>query len=154
MIEIRHTGIYVNDIAGLEEFYKSIFDMKVICSMEPDSGRLFDELLETENAAVMTTKLITECGKIRGSGDMIELVKVTGEGVNPLSLPDNRPIIMTGMAHVAMGVADIKSTVSKILTEGGKQKTSVITMKNGNMCCFCTDPEGNWIELIQRKEDV
>ena len=151
MIAIRHTGIYVNDIVGLEKFYMSVFDMTAICSQEPDRGSLFDELLEKENSSVMTTKLITPYGKQAGQGDMIELVKVTTESAETLSLPENRPVSLTGMAHVAFGVDDIKETVSRILSGGGQQKTSIVQMKNGNRCCFCTDPEGNWIELIQRK---
>ncbi len=153
MIAIRHTGIYVNDIAGLEYFYKSVFDMIAICSKKPDRGELFDELLGTENSFIVTTKLITPYGKQAGQGDMIELVKVLTESVETLSLPENRPVSMTGMAHVAFGVDDIEDTVSRILSGGGQQKTDIVEMKNGSRCCFCTDPEGNWIELIQRKTD-
>ncbi len=149
MIAIRHTGIYVADIVLLENFYRTVFEMIPICSMERDSGRLFDELLGMK-VELMTSKLVTPYGKKQGQGDMIELVKVlTDTGVS--DFPKDHPIYTIGNAHIAFGVDDIKAVVRAIIDNGGQQKTDIQIMKNGNSCCFCTDPEGNWIELIQRK---
>ncbi len=152
MVAIRHTGIYVDDIDGLEEFYKSAFDMTTICSKELDRGRLFDELLGSDDSLIMTTKLITPYGKLAGQGDMVELVKVMSDSFESPSVPNPHPIFMIGMGHIAFGVTDIEDVVSKIISAGGNEKTNIVEMKNGNKCCFCTDPEGNWIELIQRKQ--
>lgn len=153
MIAMRHTGIYVNDIARLEMFYTSVFRMITICSQQYDSGELFDELLGIKNSSIMTTKLVTPYGKKNGQGDMLELVKVITDPFNTPTLPGHHPIYMTGMGHIAFGIADMDDIVSHIVSEEGYQKTNIVKMKNGNLCCFCTDPEGNWIELIQRKED-
>lgn len=151
MIAVRHTGIYVDDIRLMEEFYTAVFHMHPLCSMEPDEGELFDELLGIQNARILTTKLITPYGRTTGQGDMLELVKVLSERNQP-GLPKDRPVSMTGMAHLAFGVDDIRATVEKLLNKNGILRTEIKTMKNGNKCCFCTDPEGNWIELIERNE--
>ena len=44
MLNIRHTGIYVEDIAKQAEFYKKCFFMTIICENYQDSGSLFDDL--------------------------------------------------------------------------------------------------------------
>lgn len=153
MIAIRHTGIYVNDICRLEEFYSAVFEMIPICSMEPARGRLFDELLGIRDVEILTTKLVTPYGKTNGQGDMLELVKIQqGEKDVPF-LPEDYPIFLTGVGHIAFGVDNIYETVRDIKKRNGRQKTKVVSMQNKNLCCFCRDPEGNWIELIQRYEE-
>ena len=150
MIAMRHTGIYVNDILQLETFYKTVFDMVTICSNAPDKNSLLDELLGVVCAEIVTTKLITPYGKQHGQGDMLELVKVTSKLDKIPQLPLDYPIFMIGMGHLAFGIDDIYKTVEAIKGEKGVQKTKIHRMNNNNLCCFCRDPEGNWIELIQR----
>ena len=79
MISIRHVGIYVNDINLLEKFYTKVFHMTVICRQEPDTNKLLDQLLDKANVKIITTKLITEYGRQKGFGDMLELVKIVGD---------------------------------------------------------------------------
>ncbi len=151
---IRHVGIYVNDIRGLEVFYSSVFHMKAICSMQPDSSPLFDELLDIKNAEIMTTKLITPYGNKNGRGDMLELVKVISDIKGGDYYPQLRKIYLTGMWHIAFETDDIFQTADQIRQMDGRKETDIVEMKNGNFCCFCTDPEGNWIELIQRHDNI
>lgn len=152
MTAMRHVGIYVNDIIKLEMFYTSVFNMIPICSQQHDESELFDELLGIRNVSIMTTKLVTPYGKKNGQGDMLELVKIL---TIPHSLPELancHPIHMIGMSHIAFGIDNMQGVVNHIVLENGNQKTDIKKMRNGNLCCFCTDPEGNWLELIQRKE--
>lgn len=152
MIAIRHTGIYVNDICKLEDFYTGVFQMVPICSMEPDQGKIFDELLGACSVEILTTKLVTPYGKKNGQGDMLELVKIRSGRLELPVLPKDHPISMVGMGHIAFGVDDMYETVNEIRKREGTQKTEIVSMGNKNLCCFCRDPEGNWIELIQRRE--
>lgn len=151
MIAMRHTGIYVRDIQVLEEFYTFVFHMLPICSMQPDQSGIFDELLGILDVEIMTTKLITPYGKMAGQGDMLELVKVVTNALPLPELSDQYPIFATGMGHIAFGVDNIWDTVKQIRDMRGVQQTKIYEMKNKNLCCFCRDPEGNWLELIQRK---
>ena len=152
MISIRHTGIYVKDIEKIEGFYTAVFHMTAICSKQPDSGLLFDELIGEKNVVIETSKLITPYGKDQGQGDMLELVKVDTDLLDVDKNHMGFPIYLPGTAHLAFGVEDIEETVEKIKSMNGTLSTSIRVMQNGNKCCFCRDPEGNWIELIQRKE--
>ena len=53
--------------------------------------------------------------------------------------------------HLAFGIYDMEITLEKLESLGGKVITEIHEMKNGNRCCFCLDPEGNGLELIERK---
>lgn len=150
MITMRHSGLYVRDIECLEEFYTTVFNMIPICSAQPDSGELFDELLGIPKVRIVTTKLVTVYGKKNGQGDMLELIKVLTASPALPKLPSQHPISMIGMGHVAFGVDDIARTVECIRELQGTQETNIYKRGNGNLCCFCRDPENNWLELIQR----
>ena len=97
---------------------------------------------------IITTKLITQRGKETGSGDMLELVKVIDE--NP-GINVSGPIYNFGIMHLALGVDDINEVCEKAQINGGQQYTKICCHPNGNKFAFVKDPEGNWIELIQRK---
>lgn len=147
MINIKHIGIYVNDLEKMGLFYQNVFSMHIVCEKEKDANELLDELI-MPGVQIYTTKLITDYGKVQGTGDMIELVKVINKV--PDLMVKVPKIDRVGTAHIAMGVDDIENVCNRFLNYGGNLKTSVITMKNGNKCCFGIDPEKNWVELIQR----
>ena len=54
--------------------------------------------------------------------------------------------------HIAFGVRDMEATCAAVVAHGGRLATRVHDMGNGNLCCFCRDPEGNWLELIARRK--
>lgn len=147
MIQLRHAGIYVNNLYRETEFYKKVFHMIPIVEYQEQKDELISDLLDEQDGSVKFSKLVTEQGKANGYGDMIELLqsmKNTNK-VNYLSsIFDN--------VHLAFGITDTEKTVNDIINMDGEQKTSIHEMSNGNKCCFCTDPEGNWLELIERKE--
>ena len=147
MINIRHAGIYVQNIKKEAEFYIKTFGMSLICEKNRESNELLDDLFKMDNAEIFTTKLITELGCKLGSGEMLELIEVSFP-CNHKQI-DNSKIYNTGIAHVAIGVDDIEEVCSKIILNGGTLKTVIHLMSNGKKCAFATDPEVNWIELIQ-----
>ncbi len=156
MTAIRHTGIYVRDIVRMEGFYTAVFGMYAICRVQPDSNPLLDELLHTD-ARIVTTKLITDYGRLAGQGDMLELVQLAGLGMEAADTGEGvvwkaaaHPVSDTGTAHIAFGVPAIEQTLDKIVQNGGEKRTRIYQMENGNRCCFAVDPEGNWVELIER----
>lgn len=138
MIEMRHAGIYVEDLPRMETFYQNAFSMKVILSKVRTSDILIDAIVGA-GKAVLISKLITPRGCKTGSGDMVELLQVEKEAAPP----DPGSVFQTGTAD------DMERTVQAIRENGGCQKTDILQM-GSNLCCFCMDPEGNWLELIQR----
>lgn len=147
MISIRHIGIYVNDLEKMTEFYQSVFNMSKICIKEKDSGDMINQLLKHDGLQICVSKLITEYGKQKGNGDMLELIKVLDNHIK--KLPYEREIFPAGMCHIAFEVDDIEATIQKIQDLNGEPKTSIY-IRNKNKCCFAKDVEGNWIELIER----
>lgn len=146
MIQLRHVGVYVNDLKSQTEFYRRVFDMHEICDNIRQQDALVSELLSAKEP-VEITKLVTMYGKKNGAGDMLELIRYSNSAYK---VTEDYPIYKTGVAHLGFGIDDITETVSRIKALGGKQKTSIHIMANGNKCCFCQDPEGNWLELIER----
>ena len=147
MTNIRHTGIYVQDIAKEAEFYIKTFGMSVICEKNIESNELLNDLFKVDDVEIFTTKLITELGCKLGSGEMLELIEVSFPCNHKQA--DNSQIYNMGIAHVAIGVDDIEEICSKIVLNDGTMKTNIHLMDNGKKCAFATDLEGNWIELIQ-----
>ena len=147
MISLRHCGIYVYDIVKEEQFYENVFNMKYICHQEESIG-VFDFLFDKTGIKVLTTKLITEKGIETGSGDMIELIKV--QDFKMVSCSQDKELYDVGTMHLALEctLGDILPKVEKY---GGCIKNGPVEMWNGNMMCIIRDPEGNYIELLQRK---
>ena len=146
MIQLRHTGLYVRDIQNETEFYQKAFDMFVVCENLKQSDALLGELIG-KGTIVTITKLITEQGKLSGFDDMLELLQCKNSYVEKDCYGK---IFQFGCMHLGFGVNDIGLTVEKVVRYGGKQVTKIYVMGNGNKCCFCQDPENNWIELIEQ----
>lgn len=141
MIELRHIGIYVMNLTKMEQFYKNAFSMKIIQSQILTSNPLIDAIIGKEKE-VLISKLITPYGCQTGTGDMIELIQIVN--ANP---PKPSFIYSTGTAHIGFGVDSIEETIESITAHGGKIRSEIFRLGQ-NKCCFCTDPEGNWLELI------
>lgn len=147
-INLRHTGIYVKDLVRMAAFYREVFQMYTICENIQQADTLLADLFRAQDARVKITKLITEQGKVNGNGDMLELIEV----LVPEEKAEKTPQPIAAGLHIAFGVRDIEATRAAILARGGISVTRVHGMGHGNLCCFCRDPEGNWIELIAHNE--
>lgn len=145
MIQMRHMGVYVKNLDVMTEFYKKVFGMHIISEKVIQSDSLIQDLLGCKE--VIITKMVTPYGTQVGSGDMLELLHYEGrELVNANTFISDQCII-----HMGISVDNINDVVNKILDMGGKIYTRIHVMSNENKCCFACDPEGNWLELIERK---
>lgn len=98
---------------------------------------------------VRVSKLITEYGEMTGNDDMLELLEVEDSSKVKAKI-DNERIWYRGCMHLAFGVQKIDGVLDKLEKYGGHRCTSVYVSSSGKRWCFCRDPEGNWIELIER----
>lgn len=144
---IKHVGVYVKDLELMTGFYKKAFGLIPLCENTIDTGTLYNLLYGGDNASAQITKLVTEYGRQQGQGDMLELVHVE-IGENIRCAETQREIYDIGLSHISIGVDNIEETVAQILKYGGRKKTDILAI-NQRKCCFCTDPEGNVIEIIQ-----
>lgn len=143
---IKHIGIYVDDEIVEKNFYMNVFSMRIICENFEDEGEVYNQLLGEQNVKVSITKLITERGIDTGLGDMIELIKLKSSVSKQNKI--DRAICDVGLSHFSIGVDGIEDTVNRILKNGGGKITDIIKIGE-RKCCFCYDPEGNGIELIE-----
>lgn len=152
MVQIRHCGIYVKDLEKMALFYKQVFHMYPVCENVIQEDHLIDDIFQCNSAKVKITKLITDQGKESGHGDMVELIQPLAPctGDNPREGVFRR-IYLAGTSHIAFGVDHVDLVLERLLQHGGKTETKVHVMDNGNVCCFCQDPEGNYLEIIGRK---
>ena len=142
MKQIRHIGIIVDDLEAMKSFYCNQFDMRVyVHDMEVGDyiAGLYD--LKMEQIQVELYKLITN------DGCMIELLKVV-----PDSLKDMHSdrVFFKGCTHVAFTVSDVQLLYEK-LSRGGIKFNSppLLSRDQKHKVCFCRDPEGNYLELVQ-----
>lgn len=147
MISLRHCGLYVSDIALVESFYEKVFNMRYICRQTAYHGD-FDFLFDQENTCVLMTKLITEKGVETGSGDMIELLQVVSPKMPSREV--GRELYDSGTMHFALECS-FEEVLPKVTQYGGIIRNEPIKMWSGNSMCIIQDPEGNYIELLQRK---
>jgi catechol 2,3-dioxygenase-like lactoylglutathione lyase family enzyme len=148
MIQLRHVGIYADDLEKLERFYMETFQMKAIVNHAEQRDDLIRDLFGSKDAGVTVTKLITEYGAKTGADDMVELLKAAD---SPIDLARKKREKITDAPHLAFGVPDFDAAVERLLKNGGTRETAVYTLSGGNRCCFCRDPEYNWIEVIERR---
>lgn len=150
MINIRHIGIYVENLKKEQDFFMKCFDMYPISDNNMEKNLLLDDLFKKQNTSIITCKLITEMGRQNRTGDMIELIQVFS--FLPANHCNNEKIFATGVMHIGIGVDNIEKTCELVSINGGKIMTNIHKMENGNKCAFAKDPEGNWIEIIQNKQ--
>ena len=146
MDNIKHVGIYVNDLKSMRHFYEMGLNMKVIQSDCYDSAFFYDQLVGKPNAKVKIVKLITDRGAETRVGDMIELIEVVG---SVTITPQGKRISSVGTMHVAFGVSDIHRSINSIRDFGGEVIVAPFQRENGNWLAFAKDVEGNWLEIIQ-----
>ena len=144
MVNLKHIGIYVHDINIIESFYKNCFNMVPVCETYDDTGLLYKELFGTESK-VKIAKVITDYGKRTGQGEMLELIQLT-EGAKSNEI--YRRTQDYGISHISLGDDDIEHVVDQVLKNAGKQLTNILSI-GPRKCCFCSDPEGNVIEVIE-----
>ena len=141
MIKIRHTGIYVRDMDLQKAFYEHILGMKVKVR-QVEKGSYINTILGTEtDSEVETCKLSAD------DGSMIELCKIRP------SLKKNNDrgcLFASGSMHIAITVRDIMIEYNRLQRLG----VTFISEPNlspdgGAKVCFCRDPEGNFLELVE-----
>ena len=137
---IRHTGIYVRNLERMKEFYCRYFDMEVAVH-DTEGGAYSETILGVPSISVELYKLRCK------DGTMIELLRPTVEQGKE-SYADS--VTCFGCLHIAFTVDDLDSMYREMMAEGIKfiSKPTISPNKMANVC-FCRDPEGNYLELVQ-----
>ncbi len=137
---IRHTGIYVRDLELMKSFYCRYFDMEV--AVHNTEGGIYSEtILGVPSISVELYKLR------RKDGTMIELLRPAIEQTVE-AYTDS--VTCFGCLHIAFTVNDLDQIYKDMTAEGIRfiSQPTVSPDKKAYVC-FCRDPEGNYLELVQ-----
>lgn len=135
---IRHTGIYVHDIEKMVAFYCNDLGMRVAVH-EIEKGLYIDTVLGLFDAEIELYKLKAE------DDSVIELLKYSSS-----SAEEKRPIWQTGQIHIAITVENVYAMYHQLSESGIRFISPPQESPNGYArVCFCQDPEGNYLELVE-----
>lgn len=139
-IFVRHTGLVVSDIDLAIEFYCNLLGFSIKVD-QIESGEHIDRFLGLQSTRVRTVKLSL------GEGSMLELLSFQ----YPDTLLHDKPSLNSrGYTHIALSINDLDSLYIKLQNFGCEllSKPQMSPDKKVKLC-FCRDPEGNYLELVQ-----
>ncbi len=137
---MRHIGVYVKNLELMKKFYCDNFHMtEEIHSTE--HSQYIDIILGGKNLYVELYKL-----KTRDDG-LIELLKIKPENYEKRA---QKEVYDLGQMHIALTVENIYEIYNTLKAQGIEFISEPYLSADGYAkVCFCKDPEGNYIELVQ-----
>jgi len=138
--EIRHTGIVVQDLNKVLNFFTKLLKFKIKKKMN-EKGSYIDNILGLKSVNLTSVKIEAP------DGNLIELLKFK----NFKSKKNcNRKIYSTGLTHISMTVKNLDKTY--ILLKKKKIKFNASPQLSSDKYAkvtFCKGPEGLFIELVE-----
>jgi catechol 2,3-dioxygenase-like lactoylglutathione lyase family enzyme len=142
---VRHTGIVVNDLNLMTNFYKKLGFKDYLKNIE--EGEFIDQVTGLDQVSLEYTKLKSPDGFI------LELLKYHSHPQDKqiqTSLSNN-----LGCSHVAYTVEDINYAIEKIINSGGSICNSPATTYDGkHKVAYCYDPEGVIMEIVEEVHEI
>lgn len=139
-----HTNLVARDWKKLARFYVQVLNCEQIPAERDLSGNWLDRAVALNGARILGAHLrLPGWGE---NGPTLEIFQYTPE---EKSFPAvvNRP----GFGHIAFAVDDVEETLVAVLAAGGGTVGEMVTVPIPDagtiQFVYCTDPEGNIIEL-------
>lgn len=137
----RHMGIPVLNLDLMKNFYINLLGFKVKTD-EIEEGEFISKILGINNSKVHVIKMIAP------DGWMLELLfylNISRELINP-----SKKVSDIGFAHMALTVNNIDESYNFLISNNVNFICSPKLSPSGKAkVCFCQDPEGNYIELVE-----
>lgn len=143
--KINHTGFVVTNLEESVDFYVNVVGLTMVVRRER-SGELISRVLGYPDTQIKAALL----GLEGEEGHILELI----EYVSPESSArpsEERAII--GASHLAFNVKNIHETYANLIAAGSRQLHPPVEISSDRIICYLQDPDGNWIELIEIKEN-
>lgn len=130
----------MNDLELMKAFYCGHFDMKVALHTV-EEGTYIDTLLGLNGVRIELYKLTAL------KGGMIELLKCNK---SKDTAKNEEMVWETGKMHIALTVNDVERKYQELLQIGTPFLSAPCIAPDGKArVCFCKDPEGNYLELVE-----
>ena len=147
---IDHVGITVSDLDRSLQFYRDLLGLTVL-DLATEGDPDLAAIVGLEAVEVSIADLAT------GDGRILELLHFHSPAGSPLRQSNRDP----GSAHLALAVDDLESTLGRLVAAGVEQlSTRPVTVRapgtswDGCACVYVRDPDGAFIELIERPDGV
>lgn len=138
----RHIGIPVLNLDIMISFYVNLLGFK-IKSNEIEQGDFISHILGVDNCKIHVVKMIAP------DGWMLELLLYLNINRGE-SKKDLKMIYDLGNAHIALTVTNIDEAYNYLKLNNIKFISLPKLSSSGKAkVCFCQDPEGNYIELVE-----
>ena len=137
-----HTGFVVEDLERSVSFYRDVVGLEILRERE-FAGSEISQVLGYESAHLKMAML----GVHGQKGHALELIQY----FNPASsgrTTSERSVL--GASHLAFHVDDIEGTFQRMIANGARQLNPPVHVPPNRSACYLQDPDGNWIELLQR----
>lgn len=139
---IRHTGIYVDDLEKMKDFYCRYFDMDVAVH-DTEGGKYSETILGVPGISLELYKLR------RSDGTMVELLKANISKEQRKDVHSDS-VAHYGCMHIALTVENLDKMYADMRFDGIRFISAPTVSPNGKaFVCFCKDPEGNYLELVE-----
>ena len=134
----RHIGIVVNNIEKMLFFYSEILELEII-SDEIESGKFLNKILGYQNIYGRIFKL----GK--NGKTIVELLDF-----NQKEESSEKTLIKKGITHFSITVNNLDILYKKLINNNLLTISEPqISVNEKFKVCFCTDPENNFIEIVE-----
>ena len=139
---LTHIGLWVTDIGRSIGFYCEALGFDEVSRMHvegPETAQLLD-----------VPGLVLDLVYLQRDGFRLELLSYAAPGVHGNVEP--RPMNAMGFSHLSFRVDDPDELIARIERSGGRARPErTVTFDGGNRGLMATDPDGNWLELIERR---
>jgi predicted enzyme related to lactoylglutathione lyase len=135
---IHHVGATVSDLERASSFYCAVLDGQVLNPIEPGEDPRVPRMVGIPDAGISGVMLRTS------AGTKIELLRYRSRHSRRLDLrPCDTPSL-----HLAFAVEDLDRAEKQVQVNGGELVGGRVAFDDGDYR-YCTDPDGNILELIQ-----
>jgi glyoxylase I family protein len=138
---LTHIGLCVRDIERSAAFYCGALGFTEV-------GRM--KVADSASARLLAVPgLVLDLVYLQCDGFRLELLGFDAPG--PVGGDEPRPMNALGFTHLSFRVDDPDRLVDAITRHGGRvHDERTVTFGGGNRGMMVTDPDGNWVELIER----
>lgn len=139
IISHRHTGIVCKNINVLLDFYNRILNLDILYH-EIENDNFFQKITGKKSAEIY------KLGK--KNNIFLELLYF-----DDTEIKNNKLINNTGITHICFNVSDLDKLYFELINKEIKfiDKPLINQSKTAKVC-FCYDPEGNLLELVESLE--
>jgi len=140
ILNVRHTGIVVNNIQNQIKFYESLGFEEI--SSDIEKGPFIEQVTGIDGVTLEWIKMKSP------DGFVLELLQYLSHSLE--SENKNAPSNKLGCSHIAFTVKNIEAACEHIKNYGGSLVNDPAISPDGNVkVAYCHDPEGVLMEIVE-----